>query len=63
MGTSAERWNLDAVRFWKEQIDETGRRHAAIVITSEPRLKERKNGWSKATVKETVAFHRFPSAQ
>jgi len=48
------------VRFWKKQLDETGpwQVNAAIVITSEPRLatKERKNGWSKATVKETVAF-------
>jgi len=40
VGTSAEGWNLDAVRFWKKQIDETGpsQVNAAIVITSEPRL-------------------------
>jgi hypothetical protein len=26
VGPSAEGWNLDAVRFWKKEIDETGRR-------------------------------------
>jgi len=51
------------VRFWKKQIDETGpsQVNAAIVIIGAA-TEKRKNGWSKATVKETVAFHRFPSA-
>jgi hypothetical protein len=26
VGTSAEGWNLDVVRFWMKQIDETGHR-------------------------------------
>jgi hypothetical protein len=39
VGTSAEGWNLDAVRFWKaDRRDRPSQVNAAIVVTSEPRL-------------------------